>query len=213
MNIAFGYREREDYDRAFAHATRHGMAPNGEVIDIGVFRVMYVNDPNGFSVEMLYARKPLWSVSGFNPSEPYVENEIDIHAPRELVWRHLTDHAAMGDWSLFDGRVVREGPDDPDGPGCLRELTAPGLRITEEVIAWQEGSHYAYRLRSGAPFRRHQGDIYLWEEDGRTRVRWAIRFDSWVPFSGRITALLLRLVFRRDLKRLKARLESPTLRR
>ena len=66
MNIAFGYRDRSDYDDAFAHATQQGMRPNGKVTDIGVFRVMYVNDPSGFSVEMLYARKAFWWLSGFS---------------------------------------------------------------------------------------------------------------------------------------------------
>ncbi|NCF19742.1 MAG: hypothetical protein GWP63_15990 [Haliea sp.] len=65
MNIAFGYRGRREYDDAFAHATSHGMTPNGKVTDIGVFRVMYVNDPHRFSVEMLYARKAFWWLSGF----------------------------------------------------------------------------------------------------------------------------------------------------
>jgi catechol 2,3-dioxygenase-like lactoylglutathione lyase family enzyme/uncharacterized protein YndB with AHSA1/START domain len=212
MNIALGYRDRDDYDRAFAHATRHGMAPNGEVAEAGIFRVMYVNDPDGFSVEMLYARKPFWSLSGFNASEPYVENEIEIDAPRALVWDHLVDHAAMGEWSLFSGSVLREGSDAPNGPGCLRELTAPGMRIIEEITDWDEGHHYTYQLRSGAPFRRHRGDIFVFDSDGRTRVRRAIRFDSWIPFSGRVTALLLRLVFRRDLRRLKARLEQSASR-
>lgn len=68
MNIALGYRNRNDYDRAFAHARRQGMKANGEVLDIGVFRVMYVNDLYDFSVEMLYARQPFWSLSGFNPN-------------------------------------------------------------------------------------------------------------------------------------------------
>jgi hypothetical protein len=178
------------------------------VTDIGVFRVMYVNDPAGFSVEMLYARKPFWSLSGFNPSDPCVEIEIDIDAPREVVWQHLVDHAGMGDWCLFNGSVLREGDQAVNGPGCLRELTAPGMRITEEIVAWYEGHHYTYRLRTGAPFRWHRGDVFVEDVYGRTRVRWAIRFESWIPFTGRATALLLRLVFKRALKTLRDQLEA-----
>jgi catechol 2,3-dioxygenase-like lactoylglutathione lyase family enzyme/uncharacterized protein YndB with AHSA1/START domain len=208
MNIALGYRDRHDYDRAFALATDRGMAPNGDVTDIGVFRVMYVNDPAGFSVEMLYARRPFWSLSGFNPSDASVEIEIDIDAPREVVWQHLVDHAGMGDWCLFNGSVLREGAEAANGPGCLRELTAPGMRITEEIVAWDEGHHYTYRLRTGAPFRWHRGDVFVRDVYGRTRVRWAIRFESWIPFAGRVTALLLRLVFKRALKTLRDQLEA-----
>lgn len=208
MNIALGFRDSGDYDRSMDHATRHGMTANGEVLDIGVFRVMYVSDPHGFSVEMLNARRALWSISGFNAQEPYVENEININAAPHDVWQQLTDHAGIGVWSLFSGKVLRKGATDAHGVGCIRELSAPGMRITEEVTAWEEGRYYAYRLRTGAPFSKHQGDVYVFDENGRTRVRWAIRFESWIPFSGKITAWILQWVFGRDLKKLKTLLEG-----
>lgn len=208
MNIALGFRDSDDYHRAFTQATDKGMRPNGEIVDFGAARVMYVNDQHGFSVEMLEVSKSLWTIVGFNSAEAYVENEIEINAPAEDVWRQLTDHASVGNWSIFNGTVLRKGQTDPNGTGCIRELTAPGLRIIEEITAWDEGRHYAYQLRSGAPFRKHQGDVFVTEEGGRTKVRWAIRFESWIPFSGRITAWLLKLVFKRALRQLKARMEA-----
>ena len=208
MNIALGYRDSGDYARSFARATREGMRPNGKVLDAGVFQVMYVNDKHGFSVEMLHARRALWSLTGFNPAEGYVVSEVEINAPAAEVWRRLTDHAGIGDWSIFSGKVLRPGQPDPNAIGCIRQLTAPGMRITEEVTAWDEGSHYAYQLRSGAPFRAHQGDVYVTGVEGRTRVRWAIRFDSRIPFSNRLTSWLLGLVFRRALRTLKSRMEA-----
>jgi catechol 2,3-dioxygenase-like lactoylglutathione lyase family enzyme/uncharacterized protein YndB with AHSA1/START domain len=209
MNIALGYRDNADYDRSFEWATSKGMRPNGKVTDIGVFRVMYVNDPDGFSIEMLNARKRFWSISGFNSHEPYVEIESDIRAPADEVWQALTDHAGMGNWSIFDCNILREGQPDPNGSGCIRELTAPGLRIIEEITAWDEHRrHYAYQLRTGAPFRKHQGDVFVAEKNGLTRVRWAIRFDSWLPFTGRLTAWLLGLLFSRGLKKLGQQVEA-----
>lgn len=202
MNIALGYRTTGEFHRAFEHATKSGMTPNGKPVDIGIFRVMYVNDPLGFSVEMLNARKSLWSLSGFNPGEPYVENEVHIKAPAAAVWDRLIDHTSLGGWTLFNSRVLRPGQNSPNGPGCLRELTAFGARITEEVVAWEEGRHYRYRLRTGAPFKWHQGDVFVSEENGGTRVRWAIRFESWLPFTGGITAWALGLIFKRALKNL-----------
>lgn len=209
MNIALGYRDNPDHENAFAHATGQGMRPNGKVTDLGVGRVMYVNDQHGFSVEMLTVRRSFWHILGFTSHEPYVENEIEINASAEEVWRQLTDHAGMGAWSMFDFTILRPGRDDPNGKGCIREVVAPGgLRITEEVTAWDEGSHYAYQLRTGAPFRKHQGDVFVTEKNGVSHVRWAIRFDPWIPFSGRITAWLVGLVFKRALNNLKGRLEA-----
>ena len=208
MNIALGYRGAADYGSAFAQATGKGMRPNGEVLDAGLFQVMYVNDRHGFSVEMLHARKALWSLTGFNPATGYVVNTIEINAPAAEVWLQLTDHAGIGNWSIFGGRVLRPGQPDPNGTGCIRELTAPGVRITEEVTRWDEGSHYAYQLRTGAPFRQHQGDVFVTAAGARTQVRWAIRFDSWIPGSNRIIAWLLGMVFRRGLRKLKSRMEA-----
>jgi catechol 2,3-dioxygenase-like lactoylglutathione lyase family enzyme len=208
MNIAVGFDTPGEFDRAFEHATSHGMTPNGKPIDIGIFRVMYVNSPDGFSVEMLCARKPLWFLSGFSTGEPYVQNEVTIKANPQAVWERVTDHVGIGDWTVFNSRVLRPGPETPDGIGCLRELSAPGLRIIEEVVDWEDGSHYAYRVRSGAPFRWHRGDVFLSEENGATRVRWAIRFESWLPFTSKLTAWLLGWLFRRSLVKLQQQIES-----
>jgi catechol 2,3-dioxygenase-like lactoylglutathione lyase family enzyme len=208
MNVAMGYRETDQFDRAFEHATQNGMAPNGEPVDIGMFRVMYVNDARGFSVEMLNARKRLWSLSGFNPGEPYVENEIQIAASAGKTWAALTDHAALGNWTIFRGEILRPGVDSPNGPGCIRELKTFGTRITEEIIDWEEGRHYSYKLRTGAPFKWHQGDIFVSEQNGISRVRWAIRFQSRIPFTGKLIALGMKFLFARALRKLKTQLEA-----
>lgn len=209
MNIALGFDTAGAFDSAFAQATSRGMSPNGSPVDIGIFRVMYVNDSDGFSVEMLYARKPLWWLSGFSPGEPYVESELRISASPALVWSRLTDNGNLGRWSVFRSRVLRPGRDTPDGEGCLRQLSICGLRFVEEVVDWHEGSRYRYRLRSGAPFSWHQGDVFLSEENGATRVRWAVRFESRIPFTGRMLGWILERAFSYSLARLKRQLESP----
>ena len=178
MNIALGYRKTAEFDREFGHAVRHGMRPNGKPVDIGIFRVMYVNDSNGFSVEMLNARKWLWSVTGFNPREPYVAKEVTIDAPKEEVWKVVSDHSKMGAWSVFKCRKIQPGLENPNGTGCIRHITLFGSPIMEEVVRWDEGNHYVYKLRKGAPFSRHQGDVFVTEENEKTRVRWVIRFES-----------------------------------
>ena len=209
MNFAIGYRSSDEFDRHFENVKRKGFTPNYDSpVDIGIFRVMYVNDPDGFSVEMLNARKALWSLSGFNPREPYVENEVLVRASAEETWNKLVDHGGMGEWSLFKARVLRPGLESQNGPGCMRKLSAYGVKIIEEVVDWDEGRHYTYRVRQGAPFRWHQGDVFVSEEHGFTRVRWAIRFESWIPFSGKLTAWVLQKIFARDLRNLKAQLEQ-----
>ena len=208
MNIALGYRETSEFDRAFQQATSNGMTPNGKPVDVGIFRVMYVNDPQGFSVEMLNARRSLWSLSGFNPGGPYVENEVAIYASADEVWNRLSDHSALGNWGLFNARVLHPGEESENGLGCIRELSAFGLRITEEIVGWNEGRHFAYKLRTGAPFKWHKGDVFVTELNGVTTVRWAIRLQSRIPLTGKLCALFLRVIFKRTLRNFKIELES-----
>ena len=208
MNFAIGYRSTDEFDRHFENVRRQGFTPNHHSpVDIGIFRVMYVNDPDGFSVEMLNARKALWSLSGFNPGEPYVQNEVLVRASPGETWNKLINHAGMGEWSPFKTRVLRPGLEAPDGPGCIRKLSAFGMNITEEVVDWEEGRRYTYRLRTGAPFRWHQGDVFVSEDHGLTRVRWAIRFESRIPFTGKIIAWILQRILACALNNLKIQLE------
>jgi catechol 2,3-dioxygenase-like lactoylglutathione lyase family enzyme len=208
MNIALGYRETAEFDRAFQQATSNGMTPNGQPVDIGIFRVMYVNDPQGFSVEMLNARRSLWSLSGFNPGGPYVENEVAINASADEVWRKLSDHSALGNWGLFKGKVLQPGHESVNGLGCIRELSAFGARITEEIVGWREGSHYTYKLRTGAPFKWHQGDVFVREANGVTIVRWVIRFQTRIPLTGKLCAFFLRIIFKHTLRNFRTELET-----
>jgi catechol 2,3-dioxygenase-like lactoylglutathione lyase family enzyme/uncharacterized protein YndB with AHSA1/START domain len=207
MNIAVGFPDAAAFDRRFAEATGYGARPNGKPVDIGVFKVMYVNDSDGFSVEMLAARRQLWSLSGFNPGIPYVENEIWINAAPEKVWDAITDHASMGNWSAFSGSLLQPGEKDINGVGAMRQLKGLGLTIDEEVTDWLAPERYTYRLRKGAPVKNHRGDITLTPANNGTKVRWTIQFESTIPLGGKATAISLRTAFGSALKRLKAQLE------
>ncbi|MDX1735933.1 MAG: hypothetical protein R3228_16275, partial [Halioglobus sp.] len=52
LNIALGYRHRADFRRAHRRALDGGMHPNWRPLDLGAWKVVYVNDPANFSVEM-----------------------------------------------------------------------------------------------------------------------------------------------------------------
>jgi NAD(P)-dependent dehydrogenase (short-subunit alcohol dehydrogenase family)/catechol 2,3-dioxygenase-like lactoylglutathione lyase family enzyme len=68
MNIALGFSKAEDFDHFYRQAEAIGCRPNGKPLDIGVFKVMYVNEPHGGeSVELLCARRWGFGVTGFSP--------------------------------------------------------------------------------------------------------------------------------------------------
>ena len=143
-----------------------------------------------------------------NPDFSYVKNEVWIAAPPEQVWPVIIDHAAMGDWMPFKGRLLREGEEERNGKGAIRELSWLGIKIVEEVTESQSEKGYTYRLKGGAPIKEHRGDIILTEVNGGTRLRWNIEFKSNIPGTGGALAGFLKITFKRALLKLKSILEK-----
>ncbi len=208
MNVAIGLPDTETFNARVDCALQHGMVVNAKPLDSGISKVMNVADADGFSVRLLTARPGLWFLSGFKPSIPYVENEIWIDASAERVWETITDHATMGDWCLFSGRLLRQGETESNGTGAVRELQGLGLKLTEEILTWRAPDQYSYRLTAGAPIKDHTGNVLLTPKSEGTTVRWTIQFKPRIPGTGEPLALLLQLIFGKALRRLKQQIEA-----
>jgi len=173
-----------------------------------VFKVMYVNDPEGFSIELLYPRPWAYRLTGFVPSIPYIQEEVRIDAPAERVWNVVREHERMKEWTGLRAELLRPGIDDRNGVGAVRKLGIAGSGAEEEVVEFVPGERYVYRLLRGAPIRNHRGAVMLIPEGSATRVRWAVRFEAAVPGTGGALAAVLGRVFRASLLRLKKLVES-----
>ena len=202
-NVAVGYRDTGEFDRSFARAQQEGWTPHGTPLEIGIFKVMYVDDPDGFDVEMLRPRRWADRLTGFAPGIPYVVAETHVNAPPEAVWERVADLAGMESWS---GLPVRVETPAPYGVGTVRRLKMTGAWVTEEVVAWDPPRSYAYELTGGAPLSGHHGEVHLIPESGGTRVRWAVRFRARVPLTGATTAAVLRRRLQRALSGLSGSL-------
>jgi catechol 2,3-dioxygenase-like lactoylglutathione lyase family enzyme len=69
LNIAFGARRKADFDAVYRRAEVFGARPNCRPIQVpGVGSTVYVNDPHGFSVEILRTKPGLADrMLGFEP--------------------------------------------------------------------------------------------------------------------------------------------------
>jgi catechol 2,3-dioxygenase-like lactoylglutathione lyase family enzyme len=68
MNVAFGFRDVGEIRAAHVRMTQGGFRPNAELVSsAGQVVVGYLNDPQGFSVELLMVRPWLDGVMGFRP--------------------------------------------------------------------------------------------------------------------------------------------------
>ncbi|HEX4725769.1 MAG TPA: SRPBCC family protein [Pseudonocardiaceae bacterium] len=98
-----------------------------------------------------------------------------IDRPASTVWRAVADHRGIAGWG--PGMAVdmeRDGEPDAAGVGAIRVITGPGVRIREEITAFEPERRIAYRALSGIPLPGWAGEIELAERAGATTIRWSV---------------------------------------
>ena len=118
-----------------------------------------------------------------------VRAEALVAAPRDAVWRILSDHEGMPRWMPVREVVRRrDGVPEPDGIGAIRTVKSAGLAFDEEIVDAKPGERLEYRVIAGAPLRDHRGVVRLSAEGAGTRVVWTVRFRPWIPGTGPLLA-------------------------
>jgi uncharacterized protein YndB with AHSA1/START domain len=111
--------------------------------------------------------------------------ERQVAAPPEIVFDVLTDHRRYTEITpLRKAELEREGEPAPNGVGAIRRLTAVGPPMREEVLAYEPGVRFSYKLLSGLPTRDHVGTVELTPSEGGTRVVYAVRTTPTLPLVG-----------------------------
>jgi uncharacterized protein YndB with AHSA1/START domain/catechol 2,3-dioxygenase-like lactoylglutathione lyase family enzyme len=225
LNIAFGARHKPDFNAVYRRAEAFGAKPNCRPLHLpGTGSVVYVNDPHGFSVEILRTRRGLADrIFGFEPRPLHkrpdpdtrrIEHRIKINAPVDKVWEAITDHDNMARWIGFDPVTVRkEGWTQRHGAGSERVMQGPrGVgQVVEQVIATSPQQNLRYRVIEGSPLSCHQGQITLKQSGGQTELHWSIRLRPKVAGSGALLQKVLQAKLRTVLDdHLKPYLEKST---
>jgi catechol 2,3-dioxygenase-like lactoylglutathione lyase family enzyme/uncharacterized protein YndB with AHSA1/START domain len=220
LNVAFGAHSRADHTRIYERAIAAGARPNCAPIHLPFGGVTYVNDPDGFSVEILWLR-PGWPDRdwGFeprpiqrrpSPDTHAVEARVFVKAPPAHAWRIATDHEGMAAWSGFKPvTVTQPGERERNGYGSQRTMRGPTGAVVEEVVGWEPPHSCRYRVIAGSPFVEHQGELQLEPCTGGTELTWRIRFRPRVPGTGTVLrALLERMLHDALSRKLKPLIES-----
>ena len=225
LNIAFGARRKTDFTAVYRRAKAFGARPNCRPVHLaGAGSVVYVNAPQGFSVEILRTTPGLADrIFGFhprplherpNPDTRRIEDRIEINATAETVWEAITDQDNMARWIGFDPVTVRkEGSTQRHGAGSERLMQGPcGVgQVVEQVIATSPQQSVRYRVIEGSPLTCHQGNITLKRSDGHTELHWAIRFRPKVAGTGALVQRVLQAKLRTMLEdHLKPYIEKST---
>jgi short-subunit dehydrogenase/catechol 2,3-dioxygenase-like lactoylglutathione lyase family enzyme len=67
LNIAFGFKKRAEFEEAYRRCREAGLRGNGPPVRLGAWSVVYVNDDQGFSVELLHVEPWYEGRMGFRP--------------------------------------------------------------------------------------------------------------------------------------------------
>ncbi len=138
---------------------------------------------------------------------------ITIDASPKAVWKSVQDITTHVEW-MGDAEAIRFLPGPHSGVGTRFECdTAVGpFRLTDvmEITEWKPnramGVRHVGLVEGDGVFtlRKRRG--------GRTRFEWTekLRFPWWMggPIGGLVGAVPLRLIWRGNLRRLKARAEA-----
>jgi uncharacterized protein YndB with AHSA1/START domain len=143
-----------------------------------------------------------------------IKVRTDIDATPRAVWRALSDVGSHVEW-MADAEQIRFDSEQRSGVGTRFECdTRVGpLRLTDhmEITEWAPGRSMGVRhtgvVTGTGRFRLRA------RRGGRTRFTWTerLRFPWWLggPIGAAIGSEVLRLVWKGNLARLKARIESP----
>ncbi len=219
LNIAFGYRTMRDMMDSYRRSRAADARPNGFPLHLVNWGVVYVNDPQGFSVELLWVN-PRWDAKmGFTPmpigkrplpDTHHAERIIHIAAPVERVWEIVANHRDMPRWSSFTSVTLEHGGSPaPNGVGAVRAMRGPKVNVLEQVIGWDPPHSLDYRLLAGAPVTCHLGRVELRSSKGSgTEVQWSIRYRPKIPGTSGIVQRAMEKFLADLLPRLKTLAEN-----
>jgi uncharacterized protein YndB with AHSA1/START domain/catechol 2,3-dioxygenase-like lactoylglutathione lyase family enzyme len=222
LNIAFGARTKRQHEKLVRRMEDAGATPNCQPIHLPGAGVVYVNDAQAFSIELLWMAPAVDRFFGFRAAPPgrrpdtdtsQIRHGVTIDAPAEEVWAVISDHEGMAAWTPFKTvRRVADGSPEADGRGSERMLSLPTGTFVEQVVHYEAPRVYRYRIVKGSPFICHQGEIRLEPRGERTELTWTIRFRPKLPGIGRLVAAGFSRVLDRMLRTgLKPYIESrPT---
>ena len=186
--------------------------------------MVYVNDPHGFSVEILRTKPGLADrIFGFEPRPLHkrpdpdtrrIEHRIKINAPADKVWDAITDQDNMARWIGFDPGHGAQGRLDTAPrrrfrtPDARPARSRPGRGASD---SHQPAESLRYRVIEGSPLTCHQGEITLKHSGGHTELHWSIRFRPKVAGTGALLQKVLQAKLRTMLAEyLKPYIEKST---
>lgn len=113
--------------------------------------------------------------------------ERTINKPIADVFAMLSDHANYSQFKGVDGSsLLKEGSQDKNGLGAVREIKAAGATLHEEIVAFNPPYLLGYKIIQSTPlpYDHQLGEVTLSEVEGKTHVHWRSQGHITIPLLG-----------------------------
>jgi short-subunit dehydrogenase/catechol 2,3-dioxygenase-like lactoylglutathione lyase family enzyme len=142
LNIAFGFRDRAGFEAACRRCREAGHEGNGPPLRLGAWSVIYVNDDQGFSVELLHVEPWYEARMGFRPRPTPRLAPLAGRTPARGIrargrFRKAVLTGAGGGIGVELGRLAAE-----DGTSLVL-MDRPGAELTDLASELEGGSEVA----------------------------------------------------------------------
>ena len=110
-----------------------------------------------------------------------------INKPIQEVFDAISDHESYGQFKAIDNaKLLKEGEQDKNGVGALREICASGAVLHEAITAYESPVLMKYKIvySKPLPYDHQLGEIRLSEEGNKTRVIWRSQGHITIPLLG-----------------------------
>ncbi len=117
-----------------------------------------------------------------------IELRHEFDAPPERVFDYFAAHETFA--NLWPAKItrLRDGDEERDGVGSVREIRVGPLAFEETIVTYQRPALLEYRITRGGPLRNHHGRIAFHPQGAGTRLEYSIEFDGRVPLIGGLIA-------------------------
>ena len=140
-----------------------------------------------------------------------VKKSILIQAPKEKVWRTVSNIEGLGRWVINVKKTVYLSK-TKRGIGTIRNISfADGSQVEEHVVSWINKKSFSYIAVTGMPLRIYFATISLEPKgSGKTQVTWKTYLSSKKITKKQFSEFVLFLndFYQTSLKNLKSKLEK-----
>lgn len=206
MNLAIGFDSQDGFAAQFEQALKAGFVPNcNPVGQVGLVQCVYVNDPSGFSVEMLYCSPRLYALVGFSKPDwkaklfnrqrekqaykalgtrrdslfsRQIKTEIEIDAPPSAVWNCLVDFERYAQWNPM--LEIQRIDHRPGGQVHFAVKLGKERKASFQARISSDEAPHRFAWRGGNPFTVAGEHFFQLVEnaDGSTRFIHGERFSG-----------------------------------